>query len=100
MISVSESIKAGEFDNVLDQIANAIKLRKQFLTAQLVLSLNVEDRVRLVNISPKYLTGCEGIVKRFTDYRVYVQLVHPPRGRRFGEGGPIGVYKQCVSTVV
>lgn len=93
MISVVESIRTGEMDKVLDQISDAIRLRKQFLT----LSLTVGDEVRLLDVSPRYLSGQLAVVTGFKTSRIVVELKNPPVNSKWERS--IRVPRTCVEKV-
>jgi hypothetical protein len=60
--SLTTAIFSGEYDDQFDLIVEAIKERKKTLAKQKLFTLVVGDKVRLVNVSPKYLDGAVGTI--------------------------------------
>lgn len=52
------AINEGLMDEALDSIGTAVHNRRRFLAASKATMLKPGDTFYLVNISPKYLTGC------------------------------------------
>lgn len=77
---VISAIEAGYLDLNLDAIQKAIQNRKAVKTKILFYALKPGDKVKLKNISPKYLVGVTATVKRVRTTTLTVDL-DEPQGR-------------------
>lgn len=71
--SILFPIMGGECDEFLDSIILAVKQRKQDMAPK-IWELNIGDRVRFVNVTPKYLNGAVGTIKKVNRVKVVVDL--------------------------
>ena len=67
-------ISNGEFDSKLDDLEEIIRLRKRSISQRNVATLNVGDKVRVKNCSPKYVVGAIATVTEKKGNKVSVQL--------------------------
>lgn len=85
--SIIQAVLAGDVDDDLDGISGAINDRRRSLRAtqsRLVFhTLKPGDKVRLVNLRPKYLVGEIATVVRKNQTRVVVTLDNPTLSGRF-----------------
>ena len=77
--NIVNPILNGEVDETLDQIIQAVKMRKDKLKPN-IWEFQVGDRVRLVNTNPKYLNGSMATVKKVNRTKVVIDL-DTPAGR-------------------
>ena len=63
-------IMSGKFDNDLDSITKAVSVRQGII----VKSLSVGSRVRLTNVSPKYLDGVTGVITAKVGDKISVEI--------------------------
>ena len=77
--NIVNPILNGEVDETLDQIIQAVKMRKDQLKPS-IWEFQVGDRVRLVNANPKYLIGAMATVKKVNRTKIVIDL-DSPQGR-------------------
>ena len=77
--NIVNPILNGEVDETLDQIIQAVKMRKDKLKPS-IWEFQVGDRVRLVNTNPKYLNGAMATVKKINRTKIVIDL-DTPQGR-------------------
>ena len=77
--NIVNPILNGEVDETLDQIIQAVKMRKDQLKPS-IWEFQVGDRVRLVNTNPKYLNGAMATVKKVNRTKIVIDL-DAPQGR-------------------
>lgn len=76
----------GDLDEHLDAITNTIALRKRAVAYK---EFRPGDQCRLVNISPKYLTGATCTIQRHNPQRIVVTInpewfeANPTKGRKY-----------------
>ena len=73
-----DEIAAGRHDDDLNDIMNAVRVRKDRIASSLVNSLNVGDTVLVKNCNPKLLIGKRGIVESVHSKRIQVRMPHIP----------------------
>jgi hypothetical protein len=66
-------------------IYQTLELKKKRIARNIALSLEVGDRVHLVNVKPKYLSGLQGTIRSLDLGRIEVHLDHQPPGTRYGQ---------------
>lgn len=73
---VTKQILYGEFDDQIEELIEALvarrKIVRQMQAAQIRASLEPGDRVRIQNISPKYLIGTTAVVRSVPPRSKYV----------------------------
>ena len=67
------SIIKGEHDEYLDNLIQVCQNRKRDMAPK-IWEYKVGDRVRFVNVRPKYLNGATGTVKKINRTKVVVDL--------------------------
>lgn len=73
----AKSIMLGEYDEYLDQIENAVKLRRKD-KAPRIWEFSVGDKVRYNSeTNPKYLRGATGTIVRVNRTKVVIHLDQP-----------------------
>ena len=77
--NIVNPILGGEVDISLDQIIQAVKIRKDELKPK-IWEFQVGDRVRLVNTNPKYLNGALATVRKVNRTKIVIDL-DSPQGR-------------------
>ena len=77
--NIVNPILGGEVDISLDQIIQAVKIRKDELKPK-IWEFQVGDRVRLVNANPKYLIGALATVRKVNRTKIVIDL-DVPQGR-------------------
>jgi hypothetical protein len=86
-MSIIPGIMTGQYDDELEGIIGAINHRRKMLreasAAGVFHTLKPGDKVRLVNLRPKYLVGQTATVVRKNQTRVVVTIDNPPIGGRF-----------------
>lgn len=87
VMDVYDAISTGEVDDHIDEIFDALHARRKAVAAQRALSFKNGDRVRLVNIKPKYLAGLEGVITGKVNSRFVVQLDDPASAGRYVRDG-------------
>jgi hypothetical protein len=68
-------ILSGECDEFLKSIIDTAQLRQTQLKPK-IYEFNVGQRVKFVNVNPKYLVGAQGTIKRINRTKVVVDLDH------------------------
>jgi hypothetical protein len=69
----AKAIMLGEYDEYLDQIENAVSLRRKDMAPK-IWEYRVGDTVRLVNCRPKYIVGALAEVKKINRTKIEVRL--------------------------
>lgn len=72
--AVNDAIFRGDYDDHFDSIQQAIKARQGMLEYHKFWTIKAGDRVRLVNLRPKYMVGATGVVLNKKQSRVTVKL--------------------------
>lgn len=92
-LQLCDEIDDGEYDGGLEDIARAVASRRDIVhrrnARRLQRSIKKGDMVMLTNkITPRYLEGCQGIVKSIRDGAAVVHLSEMPthRGRPSADG--------------
>lgn len=80
---IIQAVLRGDADDNLDGIADATRERRKTVAHASFFTYKPGDRVRLVNLRPKYLVGLEATVVRRNKSRIVVTLDNPPPGGRF-----------------
>ncbi|MHC4297987.1 MAG: hypothetical protein ACYS7Y_11840 [Planctomycetota bacterium] len=95
------AILEGKYDSDLERIEAVCRERRLFLravkSATTMASVQVGNRVKIKNISPKYLSGATAIVtgKRRTKLEIELEKTH----RRFHAGTPLIIPSSCVEII-
>ena len=85
----------GSFDADLKHIKDCINARLEMLALFLERELKPGDRVRIINIRPKYLDGASGTVMgKAEGGRIRVKLDKPTRGH-----ATPGVFPSCIERI-
>ena len=71
---IVNAIIRGEYDEYLNSIKNAIKGRQEMVSRAKFFTIKMGDRVRLVNLRPKYMVGATGTVLHHNNTRITVRL--------------------------
>ncbi len=82
-----KEILSGNYDEELNKLTEAIKLRKQQLAQIAFLDFKVGDTVKFNSATrPTYLVGCKAIIRDKKTKNIVVDLISPPPGSRFSKG--------------
>lgn len=93
------ALNHGVLDDGLDSIIRAANTRRQYLAASKAITLKPGDQFYLVNIKPKYLSGCRVEYReRDGDWLVCRMMEHA--SDRFSHGSIIRLRNSHVGTVV
>lgn len=87
-MTVTEMILEGEADHALDEIADAVRQRRNTLATIRFAELQTEDKVRIVgNMRPRYLVGAiaEVVEKRITKVTILFPDVMEPGTDPYGK---------------
>jgi hypothetical protein len=73
---VRRHIRVGDFDDYLDRISSAIRVRREKKAARFGESLNIGDRVRIkgIGMGAKYLNGAPATVTGFALKNIHVAI--------------------------
>lgn len=102
-----DEVLGGAHDESLDALIDAAHTRKKALAKIRATQVQVGDRVRLVDIRPKYIDGATGTVTDRTSKGFRVQpddhamaRITARRGQRYLDmAGTIGVPETCVEPI-
>ena len=92
---VTSTILSGSVDDNMRDIELAIKQRKEYLKASMMMRLRMGDRVRVDNIRPKAICGLEATVKKVN--RTTLSVVFGPDAGRYA--GACKVPASCCEKV-
>lgn len=82
----SDALLKGDFDDILDDVQEAVRLRKNIRTQIKSFGFQVGDRVRFTNsTNPAYLRGVEGTIAAKRTKKFVLNLDNPV-GRFSGRG--------------
>jgi transcription antitermination factor NusG len=93
----AKAIMLGEYDDYLDQIENAVKLRRKD-KAPKIWEFKAGDTVRIVHCNPKYLEGALAEVTKVNRTKIVVRL-HETASDRFTKFTNITVPTNMVEKV-
>ena len=92
---VTSTILSGSLDDNMRDIELAIKQRKEYLKASMMMRLRAGDRVRVDNIRPKAICGLVAEVKKVN--RTTISVVFGSDAGRYA--GPCKVPASCCERV-
>jgi hypothetical protein len=73
-----------DYDDV-EMIYKTLDLKKKRIARKIAGTLEIGDRIILVNVRPKYLSGLQGVIREFGPNRIEVMLDRKPQGNRYGQ---------------
>jgi len=81
-----KDILSGTYDSQLNDIASAIKARREQLNTISFFDFKVGDTVKFNNLTrPQYLVGCKAVITSKKQKKIVVDLINPPAGSRFSK---------------
>jgi hypothetical protein len=90
------ALNAGELDDVLDVLSQAVRERKRIAGMVTLATVKPGDKIELAGLRPSYLNGLTGTVTGTRNTRILVTLDQPGLAGKYANRGTLAVPAACI----